>query len=35
VLALPRHGEVGAVTLKRRNIGKGKERIEIALAGES
>jgi len=30
---LKRTGEVGAVTLKRRNIGKGKERIEIALAG--
>jgi alanyl-tRNA synthetase len=29
---LKRTGEVGAVTLKRRNIGKGKERIEILLA---
>jgi Ser-tRNA(Ala) deacylase AlaX len=27
-------GEVGRITLKRRNIGKGKERIEIALIGE-
>jgi hypothetical protein len=33
VPALPSHGEVGAVTLKRRNIGKGKERVEILLAG--
>jgi Ser-tRNA(Ala) deacylase AlaX len=32
---LKRTGEVGAVTLKRRNIGKGKERVEILLAGES
>ena len=30
---LKRTGEVGAVTLKRRNIGKGKERVEIALVG--
>jgi Ser-tRNA(Ala) deacylase AlaX len=30
---LKRTGEVGAITLKRRNIGKGKERIEISLAG--
>lgn len=29
---LRRTGEVGALTLKRRNIGKGKERIEIFLA---
>jgi Ser-tRNA(Ala) deacylase AlaX len=29
---LKRTGEVGAIALKRRNIGKGKERIEIALA---
>ena len=29
---LRRAGEIGAVTLKRRNLGKGKERIEIALA---
>ncbi|MBI2253567.1 MAG: alanyl-tRNA editing protein [Proteobacteria bacterium] len=29
---LKRTGEVGAITLKRRNIGKGKERIEIFLA---
>ncbi len=28
---LRRTGEIGAVTLKRRNIGKGKERIEIHL----
>lgn len=28
-------GEVGAVTLKRRNIGKGKERVEIFLAAAS
>ena len=28
---LKRTGEVGAVTLKRRNVGKGKERVEIAL----
>ncbi|MBK8159194.1 MAG: alanyl-tRNA editing protein [Rhodospirillaceae bacterium] len=28
---LKRTGEVGALTLKRRNIGKGKERIEIHL----
>jgi Ser-tRNA(Ala) deacylase AlaX len=26
-------GEVGAIALKRRNVGKGKERIEILLAG--
>jgi Ser-tRNA(Ala) deacylase AlaX len=32
---LKRTGEVGAVTLKRRNIGKGKERVEIVLVGES
>jgi len=32
---LKRTGEVGAVTLKRRNIGKGKERIEILLAQAS
>jgi Ser-tRNA(Ala) deacylase AlaX len=32
---LKRTGEVGAVTLKRRNIGKGKERVEIALVGSS
>jgi Ser-tRNA(Ala) deacylase AlaX len=29
---LKRTGEVGPITLKRRNIGKGKERIEIFLA---
>jgi Ser-tRNA(Ala) deacylase AlaX len=29
---LKRTGEVGTVTLKRRNIGKGKERVEILLA---
>lgn len=29
---LRRTGEIGALTLKRRNTGKGKERIEIALA---
>lgn len=28
-----RTGEVGAISLKRRNTGKGKERIEITLAG--
>lgn len=28
---LKRSGEVGAITLKRNNIGKGKERIEISL----
>jgi Ser-tRNA(Ala) deacylase AlaX len=28
---LKRTGEVGAVTLKRRNVGKGKERVEIGL----
>jgi Ser-tRNA(Ala) deacylase AlaX len=28
---LKRTGEVGAVTLRRRNIGKGKERVEIVL----
>lgn len=27
-------GEVGAITLRRKNIGKDKERIEISLAGE-
>lgn len=27
-------GEVGAITLKRKNVGKGKERIEIYLASE-
>lgn len=27
-------GEVGAITLKRKNIGKGKERIEISLASQ-
>jgi Ser-tRNA(Ala) deacylase AlaX len=32
---LKRTGEVGAVTLKRRNIGKGKERVEIALMDSS
>ena len=32
---LERTGEVGPVTLKRRNIGKGKERVEIALVGSS
>jgi Ser-tRNA(Ala) deacylase AlaX len=32
---LKRTGEVGAVTLKRRNVGKGKERVEIVLVGES
>lgn len=32
---LKRTGEVGAVELKRRNIGKGKERIEISLAESS
>jgi Ser-tRNA(Ala) deacylase AlaX len=26
-------GEVGAIALRRRNVGKGKERIEITLAG--
>jgi Ser-tRNA(Ala) deacylase AlaX len=30
---LKRTGEVGAITLKRRNIGRGKERVEILLAG--
>jgi Ser-tRNA(Ala) deacylase AlaX len=30
---LKRTGEIGAFDLRRRNIGKGKERIEIALAG--
>lgn len=29
---LKRTGEVGPITLKRRNIGKGKERIEIVLS---
>jgi Ser-tRNA(Ala) deacylase AlaX len=28
-------GEVGAIALKRRNVGKGKERIEITLAGSA
>jgi Ser-tRNA(Ala) deacylase AlaX len=32
---LKRTGEVGAVALKRRNIGKGKERVEIVLVDES
>jgi len=32
---LRRTGEVGAITLKRRNIGKGKERIEIVLADDA
>jgi Ser-tRNA(Ala) deacylase AlaX len=32
---LKRTGEVGAVMLKRRNVGKGKERVEIVLAEES
>ncbi|MGH6881595.1 alanyl-tRNA editing protein, partial [Hypericibacter sp.] len=32
---LKRTGEVGTMTLKRRNIGKGKERVEIFLAGEA
>lgn len=32
---LKRTGEVGAVTLKRRNVGKGKERVEMMLVGES
>jgi Ser-tRNA(Ala) deacylase AlaX len=31
---LRRTGEVGPIALKRRNIGKGKERIEILLAGQ-
>jgi len=26
-------GEIGQITLKRNNIGKGKERIEIVLRG--
>ncbi|HLT78007.1 MAG TPA: hypothetical protein VKZ87_11510 [Ferrovibrio sp.] len=30
---LRRTGEIGAIRLKRVNIGKGKERVEIALAG--
>lgn len=30
---LLRTGEVGAIALKRRNVGSGKERIEIILAG--
>lgn len=30
---LRRAGEIGAIRLKRVNIGKGKERVEIALAG--
>jgi Ser-tRNA(Ala) deacylase AlaX len=32
---LKRTGEIGAVTLKRRNIGKRKERVEIALVESS
>jgi Ser-tRNA(Ala) deacylase AlaX len=32
---LKRTGEVGAVTLRRRNIGKGKERVEIVLVEAS
>ena len=32
---LKRTGEVGALTLKRRNIGKGKERIEIQLGSSA
>ena len=32
---LKRTGEIGAIRLKRNNIGKGKERIEIYLAGVS
>jgi Ser-tRNA(Ala) deacylase AlaX len=31
---LRRTGEVGTIQLRRKNIGKGKERIEIALAGD-
>jgi len=31
---LRRSGEVGRITLKRRNIGKGKERIEVLLQDE-
>lgn len=31
---LRRTGEVGAIVLKRRNIGRGKERVEIHLAGD-
>ena len=31
---LRRTGEVGPITLKRKNPGKGKERIEITLSGE-
>jgi Ser-tRNA(Ala) deacylase AlaX len=31
---LKRTGEVGAVTLKRRNVGKGKERVEIVLVAQ-
>ncbi|MGH6946289.1 MAG: alanyl-tRNA editing protein [Kiloniellales bacterium] len=32
---IKRSGEVGRLTLKRKNLGKGKERIEIALADGS
>jgi Ser-tRNA(Ala) deacylase AlaX len=32
---LKRTGEVGKLKLKRKNIGKGKERIEIYLGSES
>ena len=28
-------GEIGPIRLKRNNIGRGKERVEIHLAGES
>jgi Ser-tRNA(Ala) deacylase AlaX len=28
-------GEVGAIALKRKNVGKGKERIEITLSGDA
>lgn len=31
---LKRTGEIGVITLKRKNPGKGKERIEVALASE-
>lgn len=29
-----RTGEIGAIGLRRRNVGRGKERIEVTLAGE-
>jgi Ser-tRNA(Ala) deacylase AlaX len=31
---LKRSGEVGNIALKRRNLGKGKERVEIYLLDE-